>query len=219
MQYVRRGKRADLLTHPVTHLGIQLWRRLFAVVQGNVGVNRLALNVVRNANNRRFGDFRMRHQRRFNLCRAETVAGDVKHVVHAPGDPVISVFITARAVAAEVHVFKGGEVGLFEALMIAEQGTRLSRPGVDDHQVAFGSTFLRVAFVIHQRRLHAKERLSCGAGFQPRSAGHWGDHKAAGFGLPPGVHHRALLVADFLPVPLPRFRVDRLAYGSENTQG
>ncbi|SAG08534.1 Uncharacterised protein [Enterobacter hormaechei] len=219
MQHVRRGKRADLFTHPVAHLGIQLWRRLFAVVQGDVGVDRLAFDVVRNADNRSFGNFRMRHQRRFNFRRAQTMAGNVQHVVHASGDPVITVFIPARAVAAEVHVFEGREVGLLEALVVAEQGTRLSRPGIDDHQVALGGPFLRIAFVIHQRRLHAEERTGGRTGFQLCGARHRGDHEATGFGLPPGVHHRALLVADLLPVPLPGFRVDRLAHGAEDAQG
>ncbi|SAI57474.1 Uncharacterised protein [Enterobacter bugandensis] len=218
MQYVRRGKRANLFTYPVAHLGIQLRRRLFAVVQGDVGVDRLALDVVRNADHRRFGNLRMRHQRGLNLCRTQTVAGNVQHVVHASGDPVITVFIPARAVAAEVHVFKGREVGLLEALVIAKQRARLARPGVCDHQVTLGSAFLRITFVIHQRRLHAEERTGCRAGLQLRGARHWGDHEAAGFGLPPGVHHRALLVTDFLPVPLPGFRVDGLAHGAEDAQ-
>ncbi|CZW34039.1 Uncharacterised protein [Enterobacter cloacae] len=218
MQHVRRRQRANLFTHPVAHLSVELRRRFFTVVQGDIGVNRLAFDVVRNAHNRRFGNLRMRHQRRFNLSGAQTVAGDVQHVVHAPGYPVIAIFVTTRAVAAEVHVFKGREVGLLEAIVIAEQGTRLTRPGVSDHQVAFGGAFQRVAFVIHQRRLHAEERTGCGTGLQLRGARHRGDHEAAGFGLPPGVHHRAFLVADFLPVPLPGFRVDWLTHGTEDAQ-
>ena len=218
MQHVRRRQRANLFTHPVAHLSIELWRRLFPVVQGDVSVNCLALDVVRNADNGGFGNLRMRHQRRFNLRGAQTVAGDVQHVVHASGDPVIAIFITTRAVAAEVHVFKGREVGLLEAIVIAEQGTRLTRPRVRDHQVAFGGPFQRVAFVIHQRRLYAEERTRCRARFQLRGARHRGDHKAAGFGLPPGVHDRAFLVADFLPVPLPGFRVDWLTHGTEDAQ-
>ena len=147
------------------------------------------------------------------------MAGDVQHVIDAAGDPVVAIFITTRAVAAEVHVFEGGEVGLLKALVVAEQRTRLTRPGVGDNQVAFGRPFLWMAFVIHQRGLYAEERTAGGARFQLNSARQWGDHKAAGFGLPPGVHHRALLVADLLPVPLPGFRVNRLADRAQNAQG
>ena len=160
----------------------------------------------------------MRHQRRLNLCRSQTVTRDVQHVVHAPGDPVIAIFITTRAVAAEIHIFEGGEVGLLKTLVIAKQRARLTRPGVGDHQAAFGSAFQRVTFVIDQRRLHAEERTRCRTGFQLGSAWQWRDHETASFGLPPGVDHRAFLVADLLPVPLPRFRVDWLAHGAENTQ-
>ena len=160
----------------------------------------------------------MRHQRRLNLRRSQTVTRDVQHVVHAPGDPVIAIFIATRAVAAEIHIFEGGEVGLLKTFVIAKQRTRLTRPGVGDHQTAFGGPLQRVTFVIDQRRLHAEERTCCRTGFQLGSARQWCDHETASFGLPPGVDHRAFLVADLLPVPLPRFRVNWLAHGTENAQ-
>ncbi|EZD42117.1 hypothetical protein BY99_18260, partial [Escherichia coli O111:NM str. K6890] len=102
--------------------------------------------------------------------------------------------------------------------MIAKQRTRLTRPGVGDHQAAFGSAFQRVTFVIDQRRLHAEERTCCRTGFQLGSARQRRDHETASFGLPPGIDHRTFLVADFFPVPLPRFRVNWLAHGTENAQ-
>ncbi|MNS56604.1 hypothetical protein D3C72_894660 [compost metagenome] len=219
MQHVRRGERADLFAYPVTHFGVQLRRWLFAVVQGDVGINRLAFDVVRNTHHCCFGDFRMGHQRRFNLRRPQTVTGNVQHIVHASGDPVVAVFVTTCAVAAEVHVFEGREVGLLESVVIAKQGTRLARPRVGDHQVAFGRAVERVAFVIHQRRLHAEERTGSGTGFQLSGTRQRGDHETTGFSLPPGVHYRTFFVADFLPVPLPGFRVNRLANRAENTQG
>lgn len=76
------------------------------MVQRHIGINRTALDVVWNTDHRRFGDLRMRHQRGFNFCRAQTVARDVQHVIDATGDPVITVFVTTSAVAAEVHVLK-----------------------------------------------------------------------------------------------------------------
>ncbi|CCK16116.1 hypothetical protein BN136_2126 [Cronobacter universalis NCTC 9529] len=102
--------------------------------------------------------------------------------------------------------------------MIAKQRARLARPGVGNDQVAFGGTLLRIAFVIHQRWLHAEERTRGGTGFEFGRAGQRRNHEAAGFGLPPGVDDRAFFIADFLPVPLPRFRVNRLADGTENAQ-
>ena len=131
------------------------------MIQRDVGVNRLAFNVVWDPDDGGFGDLRMRYQRGFNLRGTQTVAGDVQHVVHAPGYPVITVLVTPGAVTAKVHIFKGREVGLLKALVVAEQGTRLARPGIGDHQIAFGGPVQRITFVIHQRRLYAEERLSC----------------------------------------------------------
>ncbi|MND68594.1 hypothetical protein D3C80_600490 [compost metagenome] len=136
------------------------------MIERDIGVNSLAFNVMRNADYRRFGDFRMRDQGGFDFGGAQTVAGHVQNVVDAASDPVVSVFVTARAVTAEIHAFKGGEVGLLEAIVIAEQGSRLARPGVGDHQIAFAGTFLRRADIIDQRRLYAEERTRCRAGFQ-----------------------------------------------------
>ncbi|CCJ99693.1 hypothetical protein BN130_2403 [Cronobacter malonaticus 507] len=102
--------------------------------------------------------------------------------------------------------------------MIAKQRTRLAWPGVGNDQVAFRRALLQIAFVIHQRWLHAEERTRGGTGFEFGRAWQRRNHEAAGFGLPPGVDHRAFFIADFLPVPLPRFRVNRLADGTENAQ-
>ena len=102
--------------------------------------------------------------------------------------------------------------------MIAKQRSRLAWPRINNHQVAFGRAFQRITFVIDNRRLHAKERTGCGTGFQLGSARQWGDHESPGFGLPPGIDDRTFFVADLLPVPLPRFRVDWLANGTQDAQ-
>ncbi len=44
------------------------------------------------------------------------------------------------------------------------------------------------------------------------------DQDAAGLGLPPGVDDRAAAVADHAVIPLPGFRIDRLADGAEQPQ-
>ena len=41
--------------------------------------------------------------------------------------------------------------------MIAEQRTCLTRPGIDDHQVAFGGTLEQVAQVVQQNSATAEE--------------------------------------------------------------
>ncbi|CCJ76924.1 hypothetical protein BN135_1988 [Cronobacter muytjensii 530] len=218
MQHVRGRQWANLFAHPVSHFAVKLCGGFLTVIQRHVSVNRLAFDTVRNTHHGGFGDFRMRHQRRFNLRRAETMAGDVQHVIHAPGYPVVAIFVATRAVATEIHVFKGRKIGLLETLVIAEQRTRLAWPGVGNHQVAFSGALLGVAFVIHQRWLHPKEWTRGGTGLELGRARQRRYHEAAGFGLPPGVDNRAFFVADFLPVPLPGFRVDGLAHRAENAQ-
>ncbi|MNH02942.1 hypothetical protein D3C79_621900 [compost metagenome] len=136
------------------------------MIQRDIGVNRLAFNIMRNADYRRFGDFRMRDQRRFDFCGAQTVPGNVQHVIDTAGDPVIAIFVTACAVTAEVHAFKGREVGLLEAVMVTVQSSSLAWPRIGDHQVAFGSAFLRGAHIVDQCRLHTKEWASGGASLQ-----------------------------------------------------
>ena len=109
----------------------------------------------------RFGHGRVRHQRRLDLGGAHAVAGDVQHVVHPAGDPVVAILITTAAVAREVHAVVGREIGLNEALMIAPNRARLPRPGVQNHQVALGGSFELVALVIDQGRFNAEERRRC----------------------------------------------------------
>ncbi|MNZ68807.1 hypothetical protein D3C78_870830 [compost metagenome] len=188
------------------------------MVQRDIGVNRLALDVMRDADHRRFGDFRVGNQGRLDFGGAQTVTGDVKHVIDTASDPVIAVFITACAVTAEIHAFKGGEVGLFETIVVAEQRSSLAWPGVGDHQVAFTGALLHSADIIDQCRLNTEERPRSGTGFQLGGTGQRSDHKAAGFGLPPGVDDRAFSVADFIVIPLPGFRVDRFADRTHDAQ-
>ena len=94
----------------------QLLGRLLAGLQRHVGVDALALDVVRVADHGGLGDLGVADQRALDLGGAEAVAGDVDHVVDAAGDPVVAVLVAARAVAGEVLAGIGREVGLDEAL-------------------------------------------------------------------------------------------------------
>ena len=66
--------------------------------------------------------------------------------------------------------------------------------------------------------LHAEERQRRRAGLQRDRAGQRRDQDAAGLGLPPGVDDRAAVVADHAVIPLPGFRIDRLADAAEQAQ-
>src|SRR3546814_14297533 len=69
--------------------------------QGYVGVDALALDVVRETDHRGLGHLWVQHQRAFHLGGADAVAADVDHVVDAASNPVVAVGVAAAAVAAE----------------------------------------------------------------------------------------------------------------------
>src|SRR4029077_19297735 len=108
----------DLLAHPAGQLLAQVFGRLLAGHQSNVSVDALALDIVRIADDRGFRHFWMRDQRAFTLGGAEPVTGDVDYVIDAAGDPVITVFVAAAAVAGEILAGIGVEVGVDETLMV-----------------------------------------------------------------------------------------------------
>ena len=170
------------------------------------------------ADHRGFGDRRMQHQGRFDLGGAHAVAGDVDHVVHPPGDPVVAVRVAAGAVAGEVQPLVHREIGFDEALMITVHGAHDARPRPGDDQIAIGGAFQELALGIHQGWSDAEKRPGGGAGLQGGGAGQRGDQNAAGFRLPPGIHDRTARIADVVVVPLPGLGVDRLAHRAQQPQ-
>lgn len=135
----------------------------------------------------------------------------VDYIVDTTGNPVVTIFVTTRAVTCGVVAFEAREVGLDKAVMVAPDRAALARPRVFDNQVTFTSTLDLFAFVIEQRRLHTEEwtcrrtRLSCSGTWQRH------DHDAASLGLPPGINDWAVTVTEDTVVPLPSLWVDWLA--------
>ena len=164
------------------------------------------------------GDRVMQHQRALHLGGADAVAGNVDHVVHATGDPVVAILVAARAVAGEVVAGIGFEVGVDHPLVIAIDAADLAGPaGLDGEHTGAGAVDF-LALLIQQYRLHAEEGASGRAWLEIGGAGQRGDQDAAGFGLPPGVDDGTALLADHVEVPLPGFRVDRLAHRTQQAQ-
>ena len=75
-----------------------------------------------------------------------------------------------------------------------------------------------MAGLINDGRHDAGQWQRATAGHQGRGAWQRGHHVATGFGLPEGVHDRALLVADVFVVPHPGFGVDGLTHRAEDAQ-
>jgi len=76
----------SLRTH-CNQLAAQLFVRLLVNAQYHIGVDPLALDVVRIADDGRLGDLRVGDQRALDLGGAEAMAGDVDHIVDPAGDP------------------------------------------------------------------------------------------------------------------------------------
>ena len=93
---------ADLLAHPGDQFLAQFFGRLHAGLERHVGVDALALDVVRDSRPRRLRRPSVADQGAFDFGGADAMAGDVDHVVDAAGDPVVAVGIAAAAVAGEV---------------------------------------------------------------------------------------------------------------------
>ena len=113
----------------------------------------------------------MAHERALDFRRADAMAGDIDHVVHAAEQPVIAVGIHAAAVAGEIHVLEGGEIGVHEAQMVAPRCAHDAGPGFLDAELA---AFVGRAFgavVAQHHRLDAEKRLAGAAGFQGVDAG------------------------------------------------
>src|SRR5262245_60546557 len=128
------------------------------------------------------------------------MAGDVDDVVHAPQDAEVAVRRLHRAIAGEVGpvvpVFAAavavvlGVILLDEALAVAPDGLEDTRPRIADADVAgaAGARFDLFALFVVDSRIDARHRRTCATRLHGIDGGLGAAQKAAGLGLPPGVH-------------------------------
>ena len=160
----------------------------------------------------------MGDKRAFDFGGSHAVTADVDHVVDAAGDPVVAVLVAAAAVASEVMAGEGGEIGLEEALVIAPDGAHLAGPALFDDKAAIRCAFEQLSLTGEKRGLDTEHGPRGRAGLERGRAGERGDHRAAGFGLPPGIDDRAAAFADDLVIPFPGLGIDRLADRTQEAQ-
>ena len=149
------------------------------------------------------------------------MTADIDDVVDTTHEPEIAVGVLACAVAGEVAAGNVGPVGLLVALGIAVNSARHGGPWLaNDEQTAVSrrNTGFPSASLGDDFGLDAEERARGGAGLGGNSAGNGRDHDRTGLGLPPGVDDGAAIVADLLAIPHPRFGVDGLADGAEESK-
>src|SRR5262249_15793389 len=215
LDQIRRGNRSDLLADPSHQFLAQVFSRLFAGHQGDIGVDALTFDVVRVTDYPRFRNFRMRNECALDFGGAEAVSSDIDDIVDASGDPVVAIFVATAAVTREIFAGIGLEVRIDETLVVAIDSAHLSGPRIDDAEIAARCAALDLAFGVDNFRLHTEERTRCGTWLESGCTWQRRDEDAAGFGLPPGVDNRTTIVADHVVVPLPGFRVDRFTDGAE----
>ncbi len=220
MDDIRRGDGADLASDQCRQFSSQIVPRRYAGHGRHIGVDALALDVVRVADDGGLRHLRVEHQGGLDFGGAQAVPGDVQHIVDAAGDPVIAVLVAARTVAGKVIARVLLEVGRREAGVVAVDGAHDGRPGTGDDQCALSRALDQGAVGnIYQGRHDTEERSGGGAGLEHGGTGQRRDQVAAGLRLPPGVDDGAALIADGPVVPLPCLGVDGLAHGAEDTQG
>src|SRR6185312_8278642 len=186
----------------------------------NIREDRLALYLVRLADDGSLGDPRVRDERRLDLHRPEPVARDVQHIVDAAHDPEIAVLVSVGAVPRHIEALVeflpvGGEV----ARVVAPDGAQHRGPRLLDDEIAAGIG-PRDGFptLVDDVRLYARQWQGARAWLGTRDARERRDEDHAGLRLPPGIHDRAAAAADHPVIPHPGLGIDRLADAAEQTQ-
>ncbi len=179
---------------------------------------RLTLQFIRPADDRRFGHFRMADKRALDFRRADAMAGDVQHVVNAADDPKITVFILAAAVAREITAWHFAPVNLLVTFRVAPNPRNMNGHG------------LRMTSLPPEFRGTTLPCSSTTSGTMPKN----GSVAEPGLvGVAPGngvimmppvsVCHQVSTIGQRLPpmifvIPNPRFGIDRFADCAEQAQ-
>src|SRR5690606_35558953 len=206
------GKGADLFGHEGGQLFCQFVGFRNPLHQRDIGVNGLPFYLLGITYDSGLCYFGVQHQRTLNLRGAKPVAGNVDHVIHASGNPIVSVRVSAGAVAAEIVSGIGAVVGVDAALMVTVDRSQLAGPAAADGQVATARALDLLAIRVQQDGTHAKEGQGGRTWLEVDHAWQRRDHDRPGFGLPPCINNGAAAFTHHIEVPWPGVRV----YGSTN---
>ena len=222
--FLRFRDRADFLADPVAQLQRQSFRflaRRTRLLEHHEGADRFACRVIRTAHHGRFGHQRVGYQGRFDFHRAHAVARHVQDVIDAARDGEVARFLVADgAVACQVHLaaqfFR--EIAGLETLGVVPDRADHRWPWAFYHQDTALAVRHVLARFVDDGGHDARQWQGAGTGDHRRGAWQRGDHVTTRFRLPEGIDNRAFLAADVLVVPHPRFRIDRLANRTQQTQ-
>src|SRR5690606_36615219 len=124
----------------------------------DIGVNALSFDGMWVTDNRRLYDIGMHIDRIFDLCRANAVARDVEHVVNPYGNFMITFRTTVTAIACEIFIGIGGEIGLATTLKISPRRAQHAGPWEFNAEVTGHIiTFEFSPVFIHPARLYTRQ--------------------------------------------------------------
>ena len=133
LNMIRRGDRANFLSHLGDQLSTKCLRCGNTLLRHDIGIDPLAFDLVGKPDDRGFGHVRMLRQRALQFGRPQTMAGHVQHIIDPTRDPVIPIGIAPGAVLRIVEAGESAEVGLEISLMAsmdrARQRSRSERRG------------------------------------------------------------------------------------------
>ena len=188
--------------------------------QGHKRGDGLTLEIVRFTNNGRFGDGRVIDQRTFHFHRADAVPRHIQHVINATQNPQVAVVVPLCAVARKIDVRTTrplGEIGVDVALIVVPDCARYRGPRTHDGEQSATNRNLP-GVVVQHRNVCAWKRDRCRTWFGSGGTRQRRDHDATGFGLPPRINYRAIVFADVFAIPHPRFGIDGLTNGAQQSQ-
>ena len=182
------------------------------------GNNPLPLDLVGTTHHGRLGYRGMAHQRALHLGRAETMTGNVEHVVDTTDDPEIPLLVAAGAIPGEVGALHLAPVLLAIALHIAPNASEHGGPWLADDEFASLTMRNLLAVIIDNGGIDSEERERSGT--RLARGGTWKrcDHVSTRLGLPPGVHDGATFATHVLVEPHPCLGIDRFPNGSEQPE-
>src|SRR5690606_33512516 len=126
LKYLGARKGADLFGHEGGQLLRQFVRLRNSLHQRDIGVDGLPLDLMGITDNSGLCHLGVQHQCALDLRGSQSVTGNVDHVIHAAGHPVVSVLVPPRAVAAEIVSGIGAVIGSDAALMVTVDRPQLT---------------------------------------------------------------------------------------------
>src|SRR5258708_7969277 len=103
MDFLRHSKSPNVLSDLLVEFLSKFVGSFFAGDEGDIGVDRLPLDIMRKPDDSGLGDHLMGDERAFDFGGANAVARDVDYIVNAARDPIIAVLVAAAAIARKVE--------------------------------------------------------------------------------------------------------------------